>query len=87
MKYVLNCYLFWALLTWLRDDCPLHARRKSYVPRRVIWSSFAKKSMCRLVIIFGSTNAPTPVGLLAGKGSWCRDLLALGNIGLFPILM
>ena len=41
---------------------------------------FAKMSTCRLVIIFGSTNAPTPVGLLAGKGSRCRDFLAFRRL-------
>ena len=30
--------------------------------------------------IFGSTNAPAPVGLLAGKGSRCRDFLAFGKL-------
>ena len=44
-------------------------------------------SMCRLVIIFGSTNAPTPIGLLAKKGNRCRDFLALGNFELLPILL
>ena len=32
------------------------------------------------MIIFGSTNAPTPVGLLAGKGSRCRDFLAFRKL-------
>ncbi|KAM2987989.1 hypothetical protein FF2_008082 [Malus domestica] len=52
-----------------------------------IFVIFVQKSTCCPVNIFGSTNAPTPVGLLAEKGSRCRDLLALGNLGLLPILM
>ncbi|CAN6540690.1 unnamed protein product [Malus baccata var. baccata] len=33
MKYALNCYLFWALLTWFRDDCPMLARRNPSMPQ------------------------------------------------------
>ncbi|CAN6677631.1 unnamed protein product [Malus baccata var. baccata] len=29
----LNCYLFWALLTWFRDDCPLLVRRNPSMPQ------------------------------------------------------
>ncbi|RXH96994.1 hypothetical protein DVH24_035662 [Malus domestica] len=29
----LNCYLFWALLTWLKDDCPLLARKEPVMPQ------------------------------------------------------
>ena len=32
---------------------------------KCIFAFFIQKFTCRLVIIFGSTNAPTPAGLLA----------------------
>ena len=78
-EITLNLLPIWALLIWLNDDCPLLAHRNPVVPQGYL-SSFVQKSTCHLMNIFCSTNAPTPVGLLAEKGSRCRDHLALGNV-------
>ena len=41
----LNCYLFWALLTWLRDDCPLLARKNLDMPQGY-FCPFISKNPC-----------------------------------------
>ena len=43
-KIDLNCYLFWALLTWLRDDCPLLERRNPGMPQGYFCPFISKNS-------------------------------------------